>query len=219
MHFVILFWVGNQQTGKSWSWWVLATLTDRLPSFGPESNESGDLHQPPNESRLLVMQAMQPKLEALEEAWSRLHTITGADNPEKLVAYWQGSIVSCSFFVVHLKSRSLPHHFRMLFMAIPAPWLSACVFITFAAQIVLYWASPSLCFKSNIWSFMQVEARWRKGRGCRAKSAGRGDVGSCQNGWGSSGRGQARNWKPFGKAFRAAGRCERWQSGELQAGW
>ena len=36
------------------------------------------------------VQAIQPKLEALEEAWSRLHTITGADSPEKLIAYWKG---------------------------------------------------------------------------------------------------------------------------------
>jgi len=57
-------------------------------------NSTPLLHSPSPPS--LVLQAIQPKLEALEEAWSRLHTITGADSPEKLIAYWKGDSPSFS---------------------------------------------------------------------------------------------------------------------------
>ena len=37
-----------------------------------------------------VAQTLQPKLEVLEAAWARLHTITGAEAPEDVIAYWEG---------------------------------------------------------------------------------------------------------------------------------
>lgn len=43
------------------------------------------------------VQEMQPRLEALEEAWSRLHTITGAETPEKLIAYWKGNSLELQY--------------------------------------------------------------------------------------------------------------------------
>ncbi|KAK9808645.1 hypothetical protein WJX72_001158 [[Myrmecia] bisecta] len=38
----------------------------------------------------MQLQALQPKLEAMEASWYRLHTISGADTPEEVIAYWEG---------------------------------------------------------------------------------------------------------------------------------
>ena len=35
-------------------------------------------------------QAVQPKLEAMEAAWYRLHSISGAATPDQVIAYWEG---------------------------------------------------------------------------------------------------------------------------------
>ena len=37
-----------------------------------------------------VMQSLQPKVEKMEAAWARLHTITGAETPEEVIAYFEG---------------------------------------------------------------------------------------------------------------------------------
>ena len=39
--------------------------------------------------------ALAPKLEAMEAAWYRLHTISGADTPEEVIAYWEGAQRLC----------------------------------------------------------------------------------------------------------------------------
>ena len=36
------------------------------------------------------MQSLQPKVEKMEAAWARLHTITGAETPEEVIAYFEG---------------------------------------------------------------------------------------------------------------------------------
>lgn len=36
------------------------------------------------------LQALQPKLEAMEASWYRLHSISGADTPEEVISYWEG---------------------------------------------------------------------------------------------------------------------------------
>ena len=37
-----------------------------------------------------TLQALQPKLEAMEASWYRLHSISGADTPEEVISYWEG---------------------------------------------------------------------------------------------------------------------------------
>lgn len=37
-----------------------------------------------------IMQSLQPKVEKMEAAWARLHTITGAETPEEVIAYFKG---------------------------------------------------------------------------------------------------------------------------------
>lgn len=37
------------------------------------------------------VQAVQPKLEAMEAAWYRLHSISGAATPDQVIAYWEGT--------------------------------------------------------------------------------------------------------------------------------
>ena len=38
------------------------------------------------------VQAVQPKLEAMEAAWYRLHSISGAATPDQVIAYWEGAL-------------------------------------------------------------------------------------------------------------------------------
>jgi hypothetical protein len=38
----------------------------------------------------MQIQALAPKLEAMEASWNRLRTISGADEPEEVIAYWEG---------------------------------------------------------------------------------------------------------------------------------
>lgn len=38
----------------------------------------------------VLVQGLQPKVEKLEAAWARLHTITGAETPEEVIAYFEG---------------------------------------------------------------------------------------------------------------------------------
>ena len=40
------------------------------------------------------MQSLQPKVEKMEAAWARLHTITGAETPEEVIAYFEGDAFS-----------------------------------------------------------------------------------------------------------------------------
>lgn len=40
------------------------------------------------------MQAVQPKLEAMEAAWYRLHSISGAATPDQVIAYWEGMLTA-----------------------------------------------------------------------------------------------------------------------------
>ena len=35
-------------------------------------------------------QSLQPQVEKMEAAWARLHTITGAETPEEVIAYFEG---------------------------------------------------------------------------------------------------------------------------------
>ena len=37
------------------------------------------------------MQGLQPQVEKMEAAWARLHTITGAETPEEVLAYFEGT--------------------------------------------------------------------------------------------------------------------------------
>ncbi len=34
--------------------------------------------------------ALAPKVEAMEASWNRIRTISGADTPEEVLAYWEG---------------------------------------------------------------------------------------------------------------------------------
>jgi hypothetical protein len=38
----------------------------------------------------MQVQELAPKIEAMEASWNRLRTITGADEPEEVIAYWEG---------------------------------------------------------------------------------------------------------------------------------
>ena len=40
------------------------------------------------------VQSLQPKVESMEAAWARLHTITGAETPEEVLAYFEGMQLS-----------------------------------------------------------------------------------------------------------------------------
>lgn len=42
-------------------------------------------------------QAVQPKLEAMEAAWYRLHSISGAATPDQVIAYWEGVLTPPSW--------------------------------------------------------------------------------------------------------------------------
>ena len=42
-----------------------------------------------------TLQALQPKLEAMEASWYRLHSISGADTPEEVISYWEGESSQC----------------------------------------------------------------------------------------------------------------------------
>ena len=44
----------------------------------------------PELTPLCTLQALQPKLEAMEASWYRLHSISGADTPEEVISYWEG---------------------------------------------------------------------------------------------------------------------------------
>ena len=39
----------------------------------------------------MQVQALAPKIESMEAAWNRLRTISGADTPEDVIAYWEGT--------------------------------------------------------------------------------------------------------------------------------
>lgn len=41
----------------------------------------------------MQIQALQPKIEAMEASWNRLRTISGADTPDDVIAYWEGKPV------------------------------------------------------------------------------------------------------------------------------
>lgn len=41
----------------------------------------------------ILVQAVQPKLEAMEAAWYRLHSISGAATPDQVIAYWEGRLL------------------------------------------------------------------------------------------------------------------------------
>ena len=40
----------------------------------------------------MFVQALAPKLEAMEAAWAGLHTLTGADTPEEIIAFLKGAL-------------------------------------------------------------------------------------------------------------------------------
>ena len=42
------------------------------------------------EAHEMQIQEVAPKIEAMEASWNRLRTITGADEPEEVIAYWEG---------------------------------------------------------------------------------------------------------------------------------
>lgn len=45
----------------------------------------------------VLAQAVQPKLEAMEAAWYRLHSISGAATPDQVITYWEGTaLLPCS---------------------------------------------------------------------------------------------------------------------------
>ena len=47
------------------------------------------------------MQSLQPKVEKMEAAWARLHTITGAETPEEVIAYFEGDHTCHVFLYQH----------------------------------------------------------------------------------------------------------------------
>ena len=49
------------------------------------------------------MQALQPKLEAMEAMWFRLHSISGADSPDDVVSHWEGEVYTLPV-VLHMLS-------------------------------------------------------------------------------------------------------------------
>lgn len=38
------------------------------------------------------IQALVPKIEAMEASWNRLRTISGADTPADVIGYWEGDL-------------------------------------------------------------------------------------------------------------------------------
>ena len=42
----------------------------------------------------VLVQGLQPQVEKMETAWARLHTITGAETPEEVLAYFEGMQLS-----------------------------------------------------------------------------------------------------------------------------
>ncbi len=60
-----------------------------------------------------VAQTLQPKLEVLEAAWARLHTITGAETPDDVIAYWEGAalpLVACNVCLSTFSNLTAPQY-------------------------------------------------------------------------------------------------------------
>ena len=55
----------------------------------------------------MSVQALAPKLESMEAAWAGLHTLTGADTPEEIIAFLKGAVAaracSRSWLKFHLR--------------------------------------------------------------------------------------------------------------------
>ena len=47
------------------------------------------------------LQELQPQLEALEAQWFHLHTLTAANTPEEVVAFWEGLHPCYALFTQH----------------------------------------------------------------------------------------------------------------------
>ena len=53
------------------------------------------------------MQGLQPQVEKMEAAWARLHTITGAETPEEVLTYFEGTQFRRHPLPRHLQQYSL----------------------------------------------------------------------------------------------------------------
>ena len=53
------------------------------------------------------LQAVQPKLEAMEAAWYRLHSISGAATPDQVISYWEGMPALNHTHKLHCKATQL----------------------------------------------------------------------------------------------------------------
>ncbi len=58
----------------------------------------------------VVFQAVQPKLEAMEAAWYRLHSISGAATPDQVIAYWEGVHTPCYHTLSGIITLNIPKH-------------------------------------------------------------------------------------------------------------
>ena len=55
-----------------------------------------------------MVQGLQPQVEKMEAAWARLHTITGAETPEEVLAYFEGMHLSQPLLARHPQQQSMP---------------------------------------------------------------------------------------------------------------
>ena len=70
----------------------------------------------------MLVQAVQPKLEAMEAAWYRLHSISGAATPDQVIAYWEGQSVLCW----HQRRHSCHYHIDFKAVCLESAPLPVC---------------------------------------------------------------------------------------------
>ena len=118
---------------------------------------------------LFGLQAVQPKLEAMEAAWYRLHSISGAATPDQVIAYWEGIHTLEYTYMLHLRvftmsvvaqiSCAISHCHNMPHAMSFIGWLEQvkCFFIQFTNRLFLSAHAISLdgCLK-QVNAFLQV---------------------------------------------------------------
>lgn len=68
----------------------------------------------------MFLQSLQPKVEKMEAAWARLHTITGAETPEEVIAYFEGAALTTAAFKATETWRYAPNQALAFLISHPA---------------------------------------------------------------------------------------------------
>lgn len=86
---------GGAVAGALSSRWLAARSVLSTLQLNEAVNCSKDALCRPALTSQCTLQALQPKLEAMEASWYRLHSISSADTPEEVISYWEGESSQC----------------------------------------------------------------------------------------------------------------------------